>query len=63
MLIGGTGADRHLFFTLTERGDEIRSFDAGEGDTLDFAGLFQGAADPGAIDPSCASTAPATTSW
>ena len=51
VLIGGAGADRHLFFTLTERGDEIRGFNAGEGDTLDFAGLFQGAADLGAIDP------------
>ena len=40
-----------MFFTLTERGDEIRGFDAGAGDTLDFAGIFQGAADPGAIDP------------
>jgi Ca2+-binding RTX toxin-like protein len=50
-LIGGAGADRHLYFTLAERGDEIHGFNAGEGDTLDFAGIFQGAADPGAIDP------------
>jgi Ca2+-binding RTX toxin-like protein len=50
-LIGGAGADRHLYFTLTERGDEIQGFNAGDGDTLDFAGIFQGAADPGAIDP------------
>jgi Ca2+-binding RTX toxin-like protein len=50
-LIGSAGADRHLYFTLTERGDEIQGFNAGEGDTLDFAGIFQGGADPGAIDP------------
>ena len=51
LLVGGEGADRHLFLTLAERGDEIRGFDASEGDTLDFSNVLQGAADPGAIDP------------
>ena len=51
LLTGGGGADRHLFFTLTERGDTIAGFDASAGDTLDFSELFQGGADPGAVDP------------
>jgi Ca2+-binding RTX toxin-like protein len=51
ILVGGDGADRHLFFTLTERGDEIRGFNGTEGDVLDFSDLFQGGADPGAVDP------------
>jgi Ca2+-binding RTX toxin-like protein len=51
ILIGGDGADRHLFFTLAERGDEIRGFNGTEGDVLDFSDLFQGGADPGAVDP------------
>jgi Ca2+-binding RTX toxin-like protein len=50
-LIGGPGADRHVFFTLTERGDTIEGFNANEGDTLDFKGIFQGHANPQAIDP------------
>ncbi len=50
-LIGGPGADRHVFSTLTERGDTIQGFNANEGDTLDFSGIFKGAADPHAVDP------------
>ncbi len=50
-LIGGSGADQHVFFTLTERGDTIQGFNANEGDSLDFRGIFQGQADPHAVDP------------
>ncbi len=50
-LIGGAGADRHVFFTLTERGDTIQGFNANEGDRLDLSGIFQGHADPHAVDP------------
>ena len=64
LLVGGGGADAHVFFTLTERGDTIRGFDATAGDTLDFSGLFQGAASIRARStPSCASMRPAATSW
>ena len=50
-LFGEDGADRHLYFTLAERGDQIFGFDAGEGDTLDFSDLFGGAAAAADIDP------------
>jgi Ca2+-binding RTX toxin-like protein len=50
LLVGGEGADRHVFFTLTERGDQIRGFDATESDTLDLSAVFDGLADPDAID-------------
>jgi hypothetical protein len=50
-LFGDAGADRHLYFTLAERGDEIFGFNASEGDTLDFSELLGGAATPGDIDP------------
>jgi Ca2+-binding RTX toxin-like protein len=50
-LTGGAGADRHVFLTLTERGDTILGFDATAGDSLDFGDLFQGGADRGAVDP------------
>jgi Bacterial Ig domain/RTX calcium-binding nonapeptide repeat (4 copies) len=43
-LSGGAGADRHLYFTLAERGDRLSGFNADEGDTLDFSELFEGAA-------------------
>ncbi|MGH6916892.1 MAG: calcium-binding protein, partial [Geminicoccaceae bacterium] len=50
-LFGDAGADRHLYFTLAERGDDIFGFDATAGDTLDFSELFDGAATPDDIDP------------
>jgi Ca2+-binding RTX toxin-like protein len=50
-LFGDAGADRHLYFTLAERGDTIFGFAGGEGDALDFSDLFDGAATPGDIDP------------
>jgi Ca2+-binding RTX toxin-like protein len=50
-LSGDAGADRHLYFSLEDRGDRITGFDAGEGDALDFSQLFDGAADPDNIDP------------
>ena len=40
-LSGEDGADRHLYFSLAERGDRIFGFDAGAGDTLDFSELFE----------------------
>jgi Ca2+-binding RTX toxin-like protein len=50
-LSGDAGADRHLYFTLAERGDRIFGFDADAGDALDFSELFEGAATPDDIDP------------
>ena len=50
-LNGGPGADRFVYFTLTERGDTIQDFHANEGDKLDLSGIFQGHADPHAVDP------------
>ncbi|MGH6895415.1 MAG: Ig-like domain-containing protein [Geminicoccaceae bacterium] len=50
-LFGEAGADRHLYFTLAERGDQIFGFDANAGDALDFSELFEGAATPDDIDP------------
>ena len=50
LLIGGPGADRHVYTTLTERGDTIQGFNANEGDSLDLSGIFQGQADPHAVD-------------
>jgi surface adhesion protein len=51
LLSGGPGADSQIYFSLADRGDRISGFDAGEGDTLDFSEIFDGAADPGNIDP------------
>jgi Bacterial Ig domain/RTX calcium-binding nonapeptide repeat (4 copies) len=50
-LFGEVGADRHLYFTLAERGDRISGFDAGAGDTLDFGELFDAAATADDVDP------------
>jgi Ca2+-binding RTX toxin-like protein len=49
-LNGGAGADQHLYQSLADRGDVIRSFDATAGDTLDFSSLFGGGADAGNVD-------------
>jgi hypothetical protein len=51
LLDGGPGADSQIYFSLADRGDRISGFDAGEGDTLDFSEIFDGAADPSNIDP------------
>jgi len=48
-LDGGPGADEHTFFALADRGDTIAGFDADQGDVLNFAALFEGAADAGPI--------------
>jgi Ca2+-binding RTX toxin-like protein len=50
-LTGGTGANRFVYTTLTERGDTIQNFNANGGDKLDLSGIFQGGADPHAVDP------------
>jgi Ca2+-binding RTX toxin-like protein len=47
---GGAGADRHLYFTLAERGDSIFGFNADEGDVLDIGELLGDAATPDNID-------------
>lgn len=47
---GGAGADRHLYFTLAERGDSIFGFNADEGDVLDIGELLGDGATTGDID-------------
>ena len=37
---GGDGADEHRYFSITERGDRIEGFNAGEGDVLNFGDLL-----------------------
>jgi Bacterial Ig domain/RTX calcium-binding nonapeptide repeat (4 copies) len=39
-MTGGAGADRFFLLSLPDRGDEIKGFNAGEGDVLDFSALF-----------------------
>lgn len=51
ILSGGPGADSLVYSSPAERGDLIFGFDADEGDRLDFRDLFDGAADPGDVDP------------
>ena len=63
ILIGGEGADRHCSSRSTERGDEIAASMPAPATRSISATLFQGAADPDAIDPFVRFAPPATTSW
>jgi hypothetical protein len=49
-LVGGPGADQYTYTSVNDGGDTIRGFNANEGDTLNFSSIFQGHADPHAID-------------
>ncbi len=49
-LVGGSGADQYTYTAPSDGGDTIRGFNANEGDTLNFSSIFQGHADPHAID-------------
>jgi Ca2+-binding RTX toxin-like protein len=50
-LVGGPGADSLVYDSPAEGGDLIFGFNADEGDRLDFRDLFDGGADPDAVDP------------
>ena len=63
-LIGGPGADRHLFFTLTERGDDDPGLRRRRGRHARLQPASSRVAPTRTRSTrSCASTAPATTSW
>ena len=47
---GGDGADEHRYFSITERGDRIEGFNAGEGDVLNFSDLLGNDEGSGSIE-------------